>query len=86
MLYILIYTFVMYYLASFCFFFFFNSVCCEVFRSNKICLTIDTVQGDEKYHQEFKPPPEGSATGVGKQEQVVSVEDQAHDQDQIQHR
>ncbi|XP_069125844.1 sperm flagellar protein 2-like isoform X2 [Argopecten irradians] len=43
-------------------------------------------QSDVKYHQEFNPPPEGSATGVGKQEQVVAVEDPAHDQEQIQHR
>ncbi|XP_013409132.1 sperm flagellar protein 2 isoform X2 [Lingula anatina] len=44
------------------------------------------MQGDEHYHQEFKPPPEGSATGVGKQEQVIPVEDPAHDQEQVQHR
>lgn len=44
------------------------------------------MQTDEQYHQEFKPPPEGSATGVGKQQQVMPVEDQAHDQEQIQHR
>lgn len=44
------------------------------------------VQNDEQFHQEFKPPPEGSATGVGKQEQVIPVADQAHDQEQIQHR
>ncbi|XP_060552949.1 sperm flagellar protein 2-like isoform X2 [Ruditapes philippinarum] len=41
---------------------------------------------DKDYQQEFNPPPEGSATGVGKQEKVVEVEDPAHDQEQIQHR
>ena len=46
----------------------------------------DAVQADEKYHEEFKPPPEGAATGVNKQEKVIPVEDPAHDQDQIQHR
>ncbi|XP_052777050.1 sperm flagellar protein 2-like isoform X2 [Mya arenaria] len=44
------------------------------------------VQSEKEYQQEFNPPPEGSATGVGKQEQVVEVEDPAHDQEQIQHR
>nr|XP_022317151.1 sperm flagellar protein 2-like isoform X9 [Crassostrea virginica] len=44
------------------------------------------LQANEEYHQEFKPPPEGSMTGVGRQEQVVPVQDQAHDQDQIQQR
>ncbi|XP_071954486.1 sperm flagellar protein 2-like isoform X2 [Antedon mediterranea] len=43
-------------------------------------------QSEEEYQQEFKPPPEGSATGVGKQEKVVPVKDAAHDQEQIQHR
>ncbi|XP_053393746.1 sperm flagellar protein 2-like isoform X2 [Mercenaria mercenaria] len=41
---------------------------------------------DKDYQQEFNPPPEGSATGVGKQEKVIEVEDPAHDQEQIQHR
>lgn len=44
------------------------------------------VQSDKEYQQEFNPPPEGSATGVGKTEKVIEVEDPAHDQDQIQHR
>ncbi|XP_063404210.1 sperm flagellar protein 2-like isoform X1 [Mytilus trossulus] len=59
--------------------------------SDELCLKraagrYHTVQGDEEFHQEFKPPPDGSATGVGKQEQVIPVADQAHDQEQIQHR
>lgn len=41
---------------------------------------------DQQYHQEFNPPPDGSSTGVAKQEMVVPVEDPAHDQEQIQHR
>ncbi|XP_022100241.1 sperm flagellar protein 2-like isoform X2 [Acanthaster planci] len=43
-------------------------------------------QSREQYQQEFKPPPEGSCTGVGKQEKVSAVKDAAHDQEQIQHR
>lgn len=41
---------------------------------------------DEHFHQEFKPPPEGSATGMGKQDKVIPVEDPAHDQEQVQYR
>jgi len=44
------------------------------------------VQAEKAYQQEFNPPPDGSATGVGRQEKVVTVEDPAHDQEQIQHR
>lgn len=44
------------------------------------------LQANEQFHQEFKPPPEGSMTGVGRQEQVVPVQDMSHDQDQIQQR
>lgn len=46
----------------------------------------EAVQSDKEYQQEFNPPPEGSATGVGKTEKVIEVEDPAHDQEQIQHR
>ena len=41
---------------------------------------------DEQYHQEFKPPPEGTATGINKMDQVMAVDDAAHDMEQIQHR
>lgn len=43
-------------------------------------------QADRQYHLEFNPPPEGSATGVGKQEKVVPVTDPSNDQEQVQHR
>ena len=46
----------------------------------------DNAQTDEEYQQEFKPPPDGSMTGMGKAEKVLPVEDPAHDQEQIQHR
>ena len=46
----------------------------------------EAVQSDKTYQEEFNPPPEGSATGVGKQEKVVPVEDPNHDQEQVQHR
>ena len=46
----------------------------------------DANQAEEEFHQEYKPPPEGSATGVGKQEKVQPVKDPAHDKEQIQHR
>ena len=46
----------------------------------------DNAQTDEEYQQEFKPPPDGSMTGMGKAEKVLPVEDAAHDQEQIQHR
>ena len=44
------------------------------------------LQNEQKYQLEFKPPPDGSMTGIGKQERVVTVVDEAHDQEQIQHR
>lgn len=47
---------------------------------------LDATQANEQYQQEFKPPPEGSATGIGKQEQVIPVQDEAHDQEQVQQR
>ena len=43
-------------------------------------------QSDEQFQQEFKPPPTGSATGLGKVEKVMPVEDPAHDMEQVQHR
>ncbi|XP_074662046.1 sperm flagellar protein 2-like [Tubulanus polymorphus] len=43
-------------------------------------------QSEEVYQQEFKPPPEGSMTGINKQEKVKPVSDEAHDQEQLQHR
>ena len=46
----------------------------------------DALQEDSQYHPEFNPPPDGSATGVGKQERVVPVDDPAHDQEQVQQR
>ena len=49
-------------------------------------LVSDTSQGGQDYHQEFHPPPEGAATGVGIQEKVLPVVDSAHDQEQIQTR
>ena len=49
-------------------------------------MSTEAVQSDKTYQEEFNPPPEGSATGVGKQEKVVPVEDPNHDQEQVQHR
>ncbi len=46
----------------------------------------DASQADEEYQQEFRPPPQGSVTGLGSQEKVIPVEDPAHDQEQVQHR
>ena len=51
-----------------------------------IFIFTEAVQSDKTYQEEFDPPPEGSATGVGKQEKVVPVEDPDHDQEQVQHR
>ncbi|XP_076440661.1 sperm flagellar protein 2-like isoform X2 [Babylonia areolata] len=45
-----------------------------------------TLLGQQQYHEEFKPPPEGSATGVGKQEKVIPITDPSNDQQQIQTR
>lgn len=36
-----------------------------------------------QYHQEFKPPPEGSITGVQNQEQITAVTDPAYDEQQV---
>ena len=46
----------------------------------------ESIEGGEEYHEELNPPPEGSATGVGKQEKVLSVSDSSNEQDQLQHR
>ena len=37
----------------------------------------------QAYHQEFKPPPEGSITGVQNQEQINTVTDPAYDEQQV---
>ena len=49
-------------------------------------ISSEAVQSDKTYQVEFNPPPEGSATGIGKQEKVVPVLDPDHDQEQVQHR
>ncbi|XP_059172221.1 sperm flagellar protein 2-like isoform X3 [Physella acuta] len=46
----------------------------------------EQVQAGKSYHEEFEPPPEGSATGVGKVEKVQPVVDPSFDQEQIQTR
>ena len=38
------------------------------------------------YHQQFKPPPEGSHTGLNKVETIETVKDPSNDMEQIQHR
>ncbi|PVD23583.1 hypothetical protein C0Q70_16855 [Pomacea canaliculata] len=44
------------------------------------------IQADQQYHEEFNPPPEGSATGLGKQEKVIPVTEPAYTQEQLQNR
>lgn len=44
------------------------------------------VQSDTEFHEEFNPPPEGTATGVNKQEKVIPVTDPSNTQEQIQQR
>lgn len=46
----------------------------------------DAIQADQQYHEEFNPPPEGSATGLGKQEKVIPVTEPAYTQEQLQNR
>ncbi|GFR65233.1 sperm flagellar 2, partial [Elysia marginata] len=46
----------------------------------------EQIQAEKTFHEEFNPPPEGSATGVGKTEKVQPVADPAYDQEQIQTR
>ncbi|GFO03102.1 sperm flagellar protein 2, partial [Plakobranchus ocellatus] len=46
----------------------------------------EQIQAEKTFHEEFNPPPEGSATGVGKIEKVQPVSDPAYDQEQIQTR
>ena len=41
---------------------------------------------EKTFHEEFNPPPEGSATGVGNAEKIKPVQDPAFDQEQIQTR
>ncbi|ESO92609.1 hypothetical protein LOTGIDRAFT_120497 [Lottia gigantea] len=53
---------------------------------DEVCIKRAAGRTWEQFHQELNPPPEGSATGVGKQEQVIPVQDMAHDMEQIQHR
>ena len=43
------------------------------------------MQTNEQYHEEFKPPPEGTTTGMG-DDQVVAVDDPSNEQQQVQHR
>ena len=40
----------------------------------------------QQYHQEFKPPPEGSITGLNKTEVIEELHDPSNDMEQIQHR
>lgn len=52
-----------------------------------IQLTIEQLQNESvEYHPEFKPPPEGSSTGVKGEERLVEVTDFAHDKEQLQTR
>ena len=46
----------------------------------------DAPQSAKYYQQEFRPPPEGSATGIMGMEQVQPVSDNAHEMEQIQFR
>ncbi|XP_063721341.1 sperm flagellar protein 2-like isoform X3 [Symsagittifera roscoffensis] len=39
-----------------------------------------------EYHQEYKPPPDGAATGLSGQEKVEAVKDDNYDREQIQKR
>ncbi|KXJ09239.1 Sperm flagellar protein 2 [Exaiptasia diaphana] len=41
---------------------------------------------DEQHHQEYNPPPEGSYTGINKQEKVSPVIDPSNDREQVQQR
>ena len=43
------------------------------------------MQTNEQYHEEYKPPPEGTNTGLG-DDQVVPVDDPSNEQQQVQHR
>lgn len=38
------------------------------------------------YHQQFRPPPEGSHSGLNKVETVQPVKDPSNDMEQVQHR
>lgn len=58
---------------------------------DEVCLKRSTgrfvgLRSQEPYHQEFKPPPEGSMTGMQNQEMVGPVSDPAYDREQIQNR
>lgn len=63
-----------------------ESSCNETCKLHEFTSNTDAVQADKQYHQEFNPPPEGSATGIGKEEKVIPIEDASHDQEQIQQR
>ena len=45
----------------------------------------DSMQTNEQYHEGYKPPPEGTNTGLG-DDQVVPVDDPSNEQQQVQHR
>ncbi|CAG5136742.1 unnamed protein product, partial [Candidula unifasciata] len=46
----------------------------------------EQVQAEKTFHEQFEPPPEGSATGGGKVEKVQPVSDPHYDKEQIQTR
>lgn len=52
----------------------------------KLSFLLDNPTTDEKFHEEFNPPTEGSYTGLGKQEKVLPVSDHSNDKEQIQQR
>uniref|UniRef100_A0A2C9KBG9 Calponin-homology (CH) domain-containing protein n=1 Tax=Biomphalaria glabrata TaxID=6526 RepID=A0A2C9KBG9_BIOGL len=46
----------------------------------------EQIQAGKVYHEEYNPPPDGSATGIGKVEKVTPVTDPGYDKEQIQTR
>lgn len=44
------------------------------------------MSSNKQYHEEFNPPPEGSRTGLNKQEKVLPVSDANYASEHVQQR
>ena len=62
-----------------------DSSCSADHCSEFHCFASDSMQTNEQFHEEFRPPPEGTVTGMA-DDKVLPVEDHSNDQEQIMHR
>ena len=50
------------------------------------CIIVEEMSSNKQYHEEFNPPPEGSRTGLNKQEKVLPVSDANYASEHVQQR